>query len=143
MMELPCYDLDGNLINHFTQYDVNRIIVFDNLFSSVPYVDFWNKKQENSIRMESTLNSNGQIQVEVPNILLLESYVITMYIYVQDDVENIGKTVYTNIIPVRPKAMPSDSEYSDNVHVVSVIALERKLNELIEEMNTIIEESKT
>lgn len=138
MFELPCYDLDGNLITHFTQWDMNQVIFFEGNFSSIPYVDFWNDNQDDALRVSSVVNENGQFQVEIPNILLLESRTLMMYIYVQDNINNPGKTIYTNSIPVRPRAKPNDFEYADNVHVVSVIALEEKLKELIEELNVSI-----
>lgn len=142
MINLPCYDLNGNQIKYFTQWDTNQVVLFDGDFSSAPYVDFWNRK-EDALRVESVLTDDGRYKVEIPNIFFLNASPLSMYIYVQDSIDASGKTIYKNSFPVREKPQSNDFEYADNVHVVSVIALERKLKELIEEMNIAIANCET
>ena len=131
-----CLDLNGNTIINMTQWDSNQKIIIDGDFSAIelsPYVDFWNESQSNALRMETEINENGQIVVEVPNAMFLEALPIIVYVYVRENSDTSisgGKTILTSRIPVRPKPKPHDFSYEDNVHVVSLLDLEEKLNNL-------------
>ena len=136
MAEIMCLDLDGNTILNFTQWDSNQKVIIDGDFSAnelSPYVDFWNENQANALRMTTEINESGQIVVEVPNAMFLDALPITVFVYVREDSGTTisgGKTILTSRIPVRPKPKPSDFSYDDNVHVVSLLDLEEKLNNL-------------
>ena len=116
MAEIMCFDMQGNTILNFVQWDSNQKIVIDGEFAELelaPYVDFWNDNQANALRMVSTVNESGQIEVEVPNTLFLDALPITIFVYLRENSDDStisgGKTVLTSRIPVRPKPKPHDS----------------------------------
>lgn len=143
MAEIMCLDINGNTILNFTQWDSNQKIVIDGEFTELelaPYVDFWNDNQANALRMVSTVSESGQIEVEIPNTLFLDALPITIFVYLRENSDDStisgGKTVLTSRIPVRPKPKPHDFSFEDNVHVVSLLDLEEKLNNLNDSLTT-------
>lgn len=137
MAEIMCLDINGNTILNFTQWDSNQKIVIDGEFTELelaPYVDFWNENQANALRMTGVVNELGQIEVEIPNALFLDALPMIIFVYLRENIDGStisgGKTVLTSRIPVRPKPKPHDFSFEDNVHVVSLLDLEEKLNEL-------------
>lgn len=137
MNEIPCYDLDGNTVINFTQWDINQTILLDGNFNSAYSVDFSNKKHDVSYRMDTTL-VDGQLQVDIPNILLTESETIYLFIFktnkeLQENLSSdtySGRTCYIHRIPVKPKAKPHDYIYEDNVDYVSLLDLKKKIIDL-------------
>lgn len=136
MFELKCFYEDGTPITHFTQWDVNQTIAIDGEYTKAPMVHFANKESVNALCVQSTLKSNGQITVEVPNTLLTESYPILIYIYVMSN--DSGRTILKDQIPVEKRAKPNDYEFKENLHVVYLTELENEVKELKNTMTTAV-----
>ena len=136
MYKLKCFYQDGTPITHFTQWDVNQMIVIDGEYTQAPMVHFANKESVNALCVQSTLKSNGQITVEVPNTLLIESYPILIYIYVMSN--DSGRTILKDQIPVEKRAKPNDYEFKENLHVVYLTELENEVKELKNTMTTAV-----
>lgn len=136
MYKLKCFYEDGTPITHFTQWDVNQKIIIEYECTKAPMVHFANKNCELALCVQSTLKSNDQISVEVPNILLTESYPILIYIYVMSD--DSGRTILKDQIPVEKRAKPNDYEFKENLHVVYLTDLENEVKELKNTMTTAV-----
>ena len=141
MYKLKCFYEDGTPITHFTQWDVNQTIVIDGEYTKAPMVHFANKNSEYAICVQSTLINNGQLSVDVPNILLTEYYPIIIYIYVVSD--DSGKTVLSDQFQVVKRQQPSDFTFEENLHVVYITQLEDEIRELKNTMTTAINNCNT
>ena len=135
MNELSCYDLNGEPITSFVQWDTGQKIIVDGQFTTAPFVDFSIQSLGFAYRMNSELCSDGKIKVEVPNDLLMYDEAIFMYIYVykiNDDTNGIeeGRTKYINRFSVKQKTKPADYIYVNNVELVSLISLKQSITEL-------------
>lgn len=131
MIAVNCYDLQGERLVSYTQWDMNQEIVFEGQFNSPPIVHFCNKTMDSAYTVLSKTYNSEQDKyiVSVPNGLFLVPYNIFMYFFIED--LDSGKTMYFKNIPVRPKTKPDDFEFKENVHVVSLTKLEKELRELI------------
>lgn len=135
MFELKCFYKDGTPVKHFTQWDVNQTIVIDGEYTKAPLVHFANKNSEYALCVQSTLESNGQISVDVPNTLLTEIHPIIIYIYQMSD--NSGKTILSDEFKVVQRPQPSDYVFEENIHVVYITQLEDEIRELKDTMTTL------
>lgn len=124
---MSIYNLDGTPITAFTQWDSYRQIIIDGNFSEAAYVDFYNEEQKNSLRMRSTLLDTKQLQVELPNALLLKNYPIEIYVYIHEG--DGGKTILYTRVPVIPKPEPYDFDFKDNVEVINLLDLKKELED--------------
>lgn len=134
MLDAICLDQYGNTINHLTQWDYNQKLIVDINgfdFSDVPapVVHFCNINSSNTLVVQSIIQEN-KIVVDIPNILLIEPYQITAYLYLINN--DSGKTIYTIEIPVRKRPKPSDYEYEENIEVVLLSELIQQVKELNE-----------
>lgn len=127
MNDISIYDLNGDSITYFTQWDSNQKIIVECGCQDSLYVDFWNKNHEVSYRMSSKLIGDNQFEVEVPNILLIESETIFLYVcsYISDS--ESGRTEYMCRIPVKPKCKPKDYKFIDNIEVISLLDLKKRI----------------
>ena len=140
MFELKCFYEDGTPVTHFTQWDVNQTIVIDGEYTKAPMVHFANKNSEFAICVQSILKSNGQLSVDVPNILLTEHYPIIIYIYPMTD--DIGRTILSEQFQVVKRPQPNDFTFEENMHVIYITQLEDEIRELKNTMVTTIDDCK-
>ena len=136
MNELSCYDLNGNSVTGFVQWDTGQKIIVDGQFTTTPFVDFGTRSLDFAYRMNSELLSDGRIKVEIPNVLLTQEEAILMYVYSYEDnttgaIEK-GRTEYINRFPVKQRVKPEDYIYVNNVELVSLLALRQRLINLEE-----------
>lgn len=146
MYEVTCFDLNGEVVTSFNQWDTNQVIVIENdnsFFQSAPMFHFCNQKSTVAFGVQSVLK-DGKITADVPNILLREPYAITVYIYLYSGTntqsESSGKTVKIIQLPVRPRPKPTDFAYTDNVQVVFIEDLLDKSNEIYKNVLTVNED---
>lgn len=110
---IPCYDYRNKVITNFTQWDVNQTITIKNLdVDNAPIFHFYNKNCTESIGVQSVL-TDGNITVDVPNILLESDLIINIFVYLITKVS--GKSIYEFRIPVDSKKKPADYLYIDNI----------------------------
>lgn len=129
MCKADCFDLDGNLINHFTQWDINQeILITGASFDSKTEVHFCNEKSTEALWIAHEVIDSSTIKVSVPNSLLIEPLVIMIYVYCR--IGDSGRTVLTTRIPVRAKKKPQSFIYKDNVEFVRLVNLIDEVNQL-------------
>lgn len=98
---IPCYDYRNKVITNFTQWDVNQTITIKNLdVDNAPIFHFYNKNCTESIGVQSVL-TDGNITVDVPNVLLESDLIINIFVYLITKAS--GKSIYEFKIPVNSK----------------------------------------
>lgn len=126
--DLTCYDAYGSLISNFYQWDSGLKIFFENIFPELPVVHFCNKTIEKTLCVPSSYTDDGRIQVDVPNVLLLDPYPMSVYVFLIHDGEE--RTVLYKKIPVRERKQPEDFLFSENLEVIHLSELQKDVLEL-------------
>lgn len=122
MIEIDCYDLQGNSIDYVTQWDINQVLYIEDWkHDEMPIFHFCNKNSKMSLVVVGEKDEN-RIKAKIPNILLQEPYPITAFLYKAND--ESGTTVYATRIPINKKPKPNDYEYEDNAEHISWAKLE-------------------
>lgn len=128
MFDVTCLDKYGNTVTNLTQWDLNQTLyIEDHGFTTPPQFHFCNKNSEKAFVVQSTVEDDV-LQVEVPNILLIEPYTITAYVYLIED--DSSKTVEYVQIPVRQRPQPDSFEYENNTVVVDLYELAAEIKAL-------------
>lgn len=127
------YDENGNSINYFFQWDLNRKIRIDmgnvNL-SNIPEVHFDNKMIQDGYMTRPTVSGKYLI-VEVPNILLQVAVPIRIYVYWNDPNNNASvKTIWAAVVPIRKRVMPPTYIYNDNTVYMDVLKMRDDITDL-------------
>ena len=105
MVEIKCYDYNGNRITEFFQWDVDQeVYVGGAPTSPLPIVQFSNDRCKQSISITPTL-SGDRLLSSVPNSLLQEESPITIFVYDHGD-DGYGKTIGHISIPVIKRVKP-------------------------------------
>lgn len=122
MYEITCLDLNRNTINNFFQWDVDQKIMIElkgcdeNYLSIAPEVHFSNTSRKEALVVRSTVSNKDTITVDVPNVLLQESFPLLVYVYLTDSQDvSSQKTILYSEIPIRKRQKPSDYEYVENI----------------------------
>ena len=142
MYEIQCLDTNGNIIEYFTQWDVDQKIVipidnYEVLTSpeySSPEVQFCNKQRTEALVVHSTAIDSHTIIADVPNILLQEPYPLLIYVYLTDS-EDVSsqKTILHNEIIIRRRAEPSDYDYIENIERITAEMIKEEIEQDVEE----------
>ena len=115
MIELTCYDDNGNTISHLTQWDLNRVIYIENPeFSRAPLALFSNNENNSYLVATELTEDKNKIKITVPNLLLQQHKTIVMGLCSFDIINNINNTKYILKLPVHQLAMPTSYIYTDN-----------------------------
>lgn len=116
MLDMLLYDKYGNAVPSMTQWDSNQTLYAVGMeYPSAPYFQFETVDIAEAISMHGVYMTDGSLAVVVPNILLMHSHTITIYIYLPQDGGG-GKVVGKLLLPVKPRKRPSDYEYVDNTN---------------------------
>ena len=137
-MSITVKDMDGNIIDHLYQWDVNRMLKISGVdsYDSVA-VHFKNRRAESAYVVEPTIFS-GVIEAVIPNELLTHAEDIVAYIYTGTDDDNSFKTVNEIRLPVFARQKPDDYAFEDNVGYIRLGEAVRD----IEEARIIVEHGK-
>lgn len=139
MFDVTCLDKYGNTVTNLTQWDLNQTLyIEDHGFTTPPQFHFCNIKSEKALVVQSTIGDDDVLEVVVPNLLLIEPYAISVYVYLSEN--DSSKTVEYVQIPVRPRPQPDTFEYEDNVVLVDVQELANEMRALNEAMSDAEEE---
>lgn len=118
MSNITCYDVDGNILDHYTQWDSKqKLIVRGADESSAPQFHFSNSFSKKSLVASSTITTSG-IVTDVPDILLQSALPITVYMYYSNN--DAGNSKYSIRIPVLPKKEPENYIYSNGQGGISL-----------------------
>ena len=140
MIELTCYDENGNTISYFTQWDLNRAIYIENPeFPKAPLALFSNNGSNSYLVATELTDNNEKIKIIVPNLLLQQCKTISMGLCSFDIINNINNTKYILKLPVRKLAMPTNYVFTDNA--IDVNWLKNILGEYINEGITNIDDT--
>lgn len=131
MIELACYDNNGNTISYLTQWDLNRTIYIENPeFIKAPLALFSNNSSTSYLVATELTENHEKIKIIVPNLLLQECKTIFMGLCHFDIVNNINNTKYFLRLPIRKLAMPANYAFTDNI--VDVNWIRNILDEFLE-----------
>ena len=114
MFDCTFLDKFGNKLEVLTQWDINQTIyIKDSGFTIAPQFHFCNRRSEIALVVPSELKNDGTIVVPIPNQLIIEPYMITVYVYLLED--NHGKTIDVIKLPVRQRPQPDNFVYEENI----------------------------
>jgi hypothetical protein len=106
--DIICYSADGEVLQYFTQWDVNQKLIIKGAdISSSPVFHFLNANIDVAYTVQSTLDGESII-TNVPDILL--QYDVPLIVFVEYE---YGTTEYSIRIPIMPRARPSDYIITD------------------------------
>lgn len=113
MFEIDCLDSYGNPIEHYTQWDVDQTMKIilngckEGYLAIPPEVHFANAKSKEALVVNSTVQGNDTIVVDVPDALLEEEYPLLVYVYLSDRNDaSSKKTIATIEIPIDKRVRP-------------------------------------
>lgn len=131
MIELACYDNNGNTISYLTQWDLNRTIYIENPeFTKAPLALFSNNSSTSYLVATELTENHEKIKIIVPNLLLQKCKTICMGLCHFDIVNNVNNTKYFLRLPIRKLAMPANYAFTDNI--VDVNWIRNILDEFLE-----------
>ena len=121
MYEIQCFDIDGNLIKRFYQWDVNQKIIVDcdnfNVTPNTapPIIRFSNNSMDYAIPVQSNIEDKKLI-VDIPNCILMMPLPVNISFYFSSFKDITSKrTLLSTTIPVRRQKQPLDYSYEENI----------------------------
>ena len=127
-------DSDGEIIDHFTQWDRNKDVYIDAGDISVePVFHFANKNSKTALGVQSEL-VNGKFKARVPNILLQEALPINIWVYVSND--DFSETIYTYYVSVIERLKPPDYIYEET-EIITISNLFKRFNMILAKIGNI------
>ena len=121
MYEIQCFDIDGNLIKRFYQWDVNQKIIVDcdnfNITPNTapPIIRFSNNSMDYAIPVQSNIEDK-KLVVDIPNYILMMPLPVNISFYFSSFKDITSKrTLLTTTIPVRRQKQPLDYSYEENI----------------------------
>lgn len=121
MYEIQCFDIDGNLIKKFYQWDVNQKIIVDcdnfNITPNTapPIIRFSNNSMDYAIPVQSNIEDK-KLVVDIPNYILMMPLPLNISFYFSSFKDITSKrTLLTTTIPVRRQKQPLDYSYEENI----------------------------
>lgn len=133
---INCFDLEGNSLDCLTQWDINQILYIEWEYNSTPIFHFCNTKSDRALVVNGSTKENGRVKAHIPNILLQESHPIIVFVYLQDDDNESGKTVCVSEIPVNKKPKPQNYTYEENIEYISWAKLESEARTYLLELES-------
>lgn len=139
MYDIACFNINGEMITHLTQWDIGQKIVFKDIeLPELPYVHFCNRNSKKALVVKPTSTNDNGLIVEVPNSLLREPYSIVAYVCEHDD-DNVDSatvvnTLYTIRIPIKKRPQPEGYIYDEDKNVITITKIN---NQIIEILNTL------
>ena len=121
MYEIQCFDIDGNLIKKFYQWDVNQKIIVDcdnfNVTPNTapPIIRFSNNSMDYAIPVQSNIEDK-KLVVDIPNCILMMPLPVNISFYFSSFKDITSKrTLLATTIPVRRQKQPLDYSYEENI----------------------------
>ena len=139
MYDIACFNINGEMITHLTQWDIGQKIVFKDIeLPELPYVHFCNRNSKKALVVKPTSTNDNGLIVEVPNSLLREPYSIVAYVCEHDednvDSATVVNTLYTIRIPIKKRPQPEGYIYDEDKNVITITKIN---NQIIEILNTL------
>lgn len=126
MSDIVIKDESGNILDHFYQWDMNRVISFHAVGMPSSFnVHYANKCSKHALVVNP--DTSGEYPTaQVPNLILQNSD--PLYIYIYDIANQAYKTEFTVRLPVIPRAKPSDHQYVENISYDTVATLRAEIS---------------
>lgn len=128
-------DVYGNKLEYLTQWDVDQTIritlddINDGYIKIAPKVHFANVKRDKALVVRSRIYDDNVIEVDVPNLILTEPYLIYVYIYVTDNNDvSSQKTIVKFTIPIHKRPQPSNYNYVENIERITAEKIKEELS---------------
>lgn len=100
------------------QYDRGQTLILEDLpYEQAPEVHFSTPTYDDAL-ITNCIYNGGTLKVAIPDAFLTEAKTITVYLYLND--KNVGETVKSLDIAVRPRKKPVDYIYSDSMYVMGL-----------------------
>lgn len=137
-----CYDSEGNLLNHFYQWDVEQTVELrptetDYEFAEGTLFHFFNRLSQKAIVVEPEETDDGLV-CKVPNSLLRQPETIQLYTY-EPKPEGGWKSTFFVKIPVVSRKEPSDYVYIDDPDYIRLVDVDEHILTATEELTRISE----
>lgn len=136
MLDVMCFDRDGNQLDYLSQWDLNRIVKFDVTGYTVSgnvQVHFSNSARNVALVVNATY-ANNSITATIPNELLKEPHALFAYLFAANDER---KTIAFATIPVRKRNKPSDYVYSDDAEIITLDKLVEQVQRIVSQYGTL------
>ena len=101
-----------------------------NFGSVAPRVHFANKKSKEALVVNGALQSDGSVEVSIPNSLLTEKYDILAYIYTNTGLTS--KTIKSITIPIIARLKPSEYFQPTDEDIAQIEAIELEAKAIID-----------
>ena len=130
-MDIITINKDTCKVDSLYQWDFNRVLEIRGLsLPKTPEIHFTNDAMEKAIVRQAIMDDAGVITVDIPNTLLQKPYKITVYVCIYE--EDIFKSLYKFVIPIKARKKPTDYTFQDTEgEIYSYNALENKLNDTL------------
>lgn len=111
MKDIICYNMNGEVINYFTQWDRKQKIVIRS--ADVPYVTEFHfcNSYSDTAKIVIGNDQDDMIIVEVPDILLQQASPLVIHLYGYGE-DGLARTYHTVRVPVHPRPKPDNYQTS-------------------------------
>lgn len=125
MFEVICYDYTGEPIDFLVQWDTGTTIEIRNIdLPETPIIHFSNKFSEKSLALrDGVVYKNKTLTSPIPDVLLQEPYMLTVYVYAHEYDKNRGKTTNIAKLPIMAKPKPIGYVEKQTYEGINVLAL--------------------
>ena len=134
-MNYVIYDSDGEILDHLTQWDTNRIIKISELDPLIsPTAHFYNAKSTKAIVTECTPveGETGSFTIVIPNSLLRQPIAVAVAIYCNNATTRECMSKELIRIPMYPRPMPSDYEFEEDEDYINWAIVTQEMIEMLE-----------
>ena len=137
MFEVTCYDYTGNPIDFLVQWDTGTTIeIRDIELPETPIIHFANKYSEKSLALrDGVVYENNTLTSPIPDVLLQEPYMLTVYIYAHEYDKNRGKTTNIAKLPIMAKPKPVGYVEKQAYEGINVLALKVNVDKNTEDIS--------
>ena len=139
-MDIELYDYNNTPLECLYQWDCNITLKISGVpTSSTPVCHFANFGKDIAYVVPCNISSN-KVVTKVPNIVLEQPLCISAYLVysqsvgTQNDPATERRTKYAFKIPLRPRAMPEEYTYTENIDYTNWIELTEEARQLMTQM---------
>jgi hypothetical protein len=139
-MDIELYDYNNTPLECLYQWDCNITLKISGVpTSSTPVCHFANFGKDIAYVVPCNISSN-KVVTKVPNIVLEQPLCILAYLVysqsvgTQNDPATERRTKYAFKIPLRPRAMPEEYTYTENIDYTNWIELTEEARQLMTQM---------
>ena len=139
MFEVTCYDYTGEEIDFLVQWDTGVTIeIRDIELPETPIIHFSNKYSDKSLALrDGVVYENKTLIAPIPDELLQEPYMLTVYIYAHEYDKNRGKTTNIAKLPIMAKPKPDGYVAKQSYEGINILALKVNVDKNTEDISNL------